>query len=137
MTEMIGGLGTAVLAAIRSARERQEHSIVTADWNEFMQAYDEQAVIMAPNLEPLDTPAKLRAYIENFPKIEVFRLTSLETDGREDLAYERGRYDLTAAGVSDHGSYFTLWRRQRDGAWKIFRDIWHSDRPAAMPSDDK
>jgi ketosteroid isomerase-like protein len=32
--------------------------------------------------------------------------------------------------MADQGSHFTLWRKQADGSWRIYRDMWHSDRPA-------
>jgi ketosteroid isomerase-like protein len=89
------------------------------------------AVVMPPNVEPLDTPEKLRAFVNNFPKVEAFRISTIEIDGRTDLAFERGRYSMTVGGAADQGSHLTLWRKQSDGSWKIFRDIWHSDLAAS------
>jgi ketosteroid isomerase-like protein len=129
MAEVIGALDAAQVTAIRSARERHVRSILAADWGEFMKFYDEQAIVMPANIEPLDTPAKIRSFVENFPTIESFRIVNVEIDGRADLAYERGHYDMTAGGVPDRGSHFTLWRRQMDGSWKIFRDMFHTHLP--------
>jgi ketosteroid isomerase-like protein len=41
----------------------------------------------------------------------------------------QSQYDLVAGGITDQGSHFTLWRKQADGTWEIYRDMWHSDRP--------
>ena len=131
MAEVLGALDSAQVATIRGARGNMVRLALAADWDMFVQLYDEQTVVMPPNVEPLDTSSKLRVFVENFPKITAFRITPTEIDGRVDLAYERGRFDMTAGGVSDQGSYLTLWRKQTDGAWKIFRDIWHSDRAAS------
>lgn len=85
---------------------------------------------MAPNSAPLDTHAKIRAYLSGYPTIARIDITAIEIEGRVDLAYERGQYDVIAGGITDIGSHFTLWRKQADGSWKIYRDMWHSDRPA-------
>jgi ketosteroid isomerase-like protein len=37
-----------------------------ADWDEFMQSYDDAAVVMPSNSPPLDTPAKIRAYLSGY-----------------------------------------------------------------------
>ena len=131
MTEVLGALDPAQVAAIRAARETMIRSALAADWDMFVQVFDEKAVVMPPNVEPLDTRAKLRAFVGTYPKISAFRVTAIEIDGRADLACERGRYALTVGGVSEQGSSLTLWRKQADGSWKIFRDIWHSDRAAS------
>lgn len=130
MAEVVGVLDSVAVAAIRAAREKQMGAVRTRDWETLTHSYDEQAVVMPAHSEPLDTPAKIRAFMESYPQIVRIDLTEIEVEGRIDLAYERGRYDLVAGGISDHGSHFTLWRKQNDGTWKIYRDIWHSDNPA-------
>lgn len=44
-----------------------------------------------------------------------------ELDG--DLAYEWGRAGFQANGKRFEARYLTVWRRQADGSWKIFRNI--------------
>jgi uncharacterized protein (TIGR02246 family) len=47
----------------------------------------------------------------------------------DDLAYEEGKYTLTyvlrgeAAERHVVGQYVTVWKRQRDGGWKIYADM--------------
>lgn len=47
----------------------------------------------------------------------------------DNLAYEEGKYSLTfvrrgeAAEQHVTGQYVTVWKRQRDGGWKIYADI--------------
>ena len=130
MAEVVGALDSAQVAAIRAAREKQVNALRAANWDKFLESYDPQAVVMAPNSAPLDTHAKIRSYLSSYPTIARIDLTAIEIEGRVDLAYERGQYDLVAGGMSDNGSHFTLWRKQADGSWKIYRDMWHSDRPA-------
>lgn len=130
MADVIGALDAAQIAAIRAAREQHRTRALAADWDRFMAIVDDEAVVLPPNSPPLETRAKIRAFCENFPRITSFTMKTAEIDGRADLAYERGTFDLTAGGVQLRGSHLTLWRKQADGSWKIFRDIWHSDEPA-------
>jgi len=130
MAGVVGTLDAMDVAAIRASRQRQISAIRAGNWDGFMESYDAQAVIMAPNIAPLDTHAKIRTYLATYPTFARFELIEIEIEGRIDLAYERGQYDFVAGGMADQGSHFTLWRKQADGSWRIYRDMWHSDRPA-------
>jgi ketosteroid isomerase-like protein len=66
MADVVGALDAAQVAAIRAARERQVSALRAADWDEFMQSYDDAAVVMPSNSPPLDTPAKIRAYLSGY-----------------------------------------------------------------------
>jgi uncharacterized protein (TIGR02246 family) len=57
-----------------------------------------------------------------------FTITTLEVWLVEDLAYESGNYTLKLQPkgkelASYSGKYVTIWKRQRDGAWKIWVDF--------------
>jgi ketosteroid isomerase-like protein len=50
------------------------------------------------------------------------------------LGYTLGRYERRRPGefgrtVTQHGTYFTLWRKQADGSWKIAADTGQPDSP--------
>lgn len=62
-----------------------------------------------------------------------------------DFAYARGTYTLDSApregdrgggngGTHVDGKYTTIFQRQADGSWKIFRDIFNSNVPAGGTS---
>src|ERR1041384_4433180 len=40
-----------------------------------------------------------------------------------ELAYEWGRAGSTAGGKEFAGRYMTVWSKQADGSWKIFRNL--------------
>lgn len=64
--------------------------------------------------------------------------TVVDVHSNRDLAVEVGKADFkmqtaNQAEPSSHTvKYVVVWKRQKDGAWKLFRDIWNS-----MPSPTK
>ena len=63
----------------------------------------------------------------NGPALD-FTITTLEVWLVDDLAYESGNYTLKLQPKgkdtsSFAGKYVTIWKRQRDGAWKIWVDF--------------
>src|SRR5512134_3310042 len=60
------------------------------------------------------------------------KVSTVEAVGMDSMAVEVGRYVLTdSTGTAfDEGKYMVLWRRTAEG-WRMHRDIWNSDRPAA------
>lgn len=59
-----------------------------------------------------------------------FNTTNVDVGG--DFAIETGTYELTTTPkggkpVPDKGKYVTVWKRQADGSWKVYRDIATSD----------
>jgi ketosteroid isomerase-like protein len=53
-----------------------------------------------------------------------------------DLGYTYGtwqlrRHDKSGKAVSGQGKYLTVWRRQKDGRWKVVADIGTEDAPEA------
>ncbi|MEX2117518.1 MAG: DUF4440 domain-containing protein [Bacteroidota bacterium] len=63
-------------------------------------------------------------------KFTAVKFTSSEVGGSGNLAYEIGTYEMSMeigpAKVDDNGKYMTLWKKQADGSWKVFSEIWNS-----------
>jgi uncharacterized protein (TIGR02246 family) len=60
-----------------------------------------------------------------------FTTDNVEVSG--DLAVETGTYVMTVVPkggppMPDEGKYITVWKRQADGTWKVFRDISNSSK---------
>jgi uncharacterized protein (TIGR02246 family) len=64
--------------------------------------------------------------------IKDFTLTANDVVVGGDYAAENGSYKMTlvpkkGAAMEDHGKYVVVWKKQADGAWKLYRDIWNTD----------
>ena len=62
-----------------------------------------------------------------------FNTTTVDVGG--DFAIETGTYEMTVTPkggkpTPDKGKYVTVWKKQADGSWKIYRDISNTDGPA-------
>ena len=61
--------------------------------------------------------------------------TKAEVSRGGDLGYTIGTYELamtdpTGKPMTDRGKYVTVWKKQRDGSWKVVADIFNSNLPA-------
>ena len=106
----------------------------TAGWLEF---FADESAIFPPGSPPITGIAAVRAhYLENGPG--PLRWTPLHAEASPDgvLGYTWGTWTYpgkNAAGepVNATGRYLTVWRRQKDGRWKIAADIGNNDPPPA------
>jgi ketosteroid isomerase-like protein len=131
-------------AAIRTAIDKGIKALVARDWVN-LALYADDAVMSPPN-----TPPKIgRAEIIEWNKamaalapVKEYRHEPTEIIGSGDFAFVRGRYTIVsepenAPANTSTGSYFEVWRRQRDGSWKIHRNTWNSDAPAPSATGDE
>jgi ketosteroid isomerase-like protein len=52
-----------------------------------------------------------------------------------ELGYTSGKYiwsyrDATGKPATDKGKYLTVWKKQKDGSWKVMFDMFNSDLPS-------
>ena len=60
------------------------------------------------------------------------KFTTGTVDVAGDYAIETGTYEMTATpkggkATPDKGKYITVWKKQPDGSWKVYRDISNTD----------
>jgi ketosteroid isomerase-like protein len=95
--------------------------------------FTENASFMPPNHAPVRGRADIRKFIKEYPPLTHFTASAIEIEGRGDLAYIRGTYQLTfeaAVGkteATDFGKFLEILRRQSDGRWLVTADIFNSD----------
>lgn len=131
-----GALTEADIAAIRkvpqewAAHAKMGHASVVA------QLYTEDAIELPPYAPAVKGRAAIEARIaESLGDLRDIKLTSVETDGVLNIAFDRGTYSVTfmEEGMEEAttvtGKYIAILRKQADGAWKLSRLIWNDDTP--------
>jgi ketosteroid isomerase-like protein len=90
--------------------------------------FADNGTLMPPNQPLLQGRAAIRAFIKGYPPMRHFTASAVDINGRADLAYVRGTYQISfMSGADDHGKYLEVLRRQNDGRWLVIADIFNSD----------
>lgn len=127
------------------AADEAELTAATVAWDAAYNAGDAAAIaammsddgmLLPPNSEPVSGREAIEAFWQGFIDSSggsALRLKQLIVDG--DMAVKLGEYDvLDAEGeIVDTGKWMEVWTRTEDG-WRMTRDIWNSNLPAAAPS---
>jgi ketosteroid isomerase-like protein len=128
------GITEADEAAIREISDGFVEKALAKDWDALVGFYTDDAVIMPPNM-PAQSGGRdaLKAFFVSFPAMTEMRFELDDIDGSGNLAYVRGRYEMTLAvegapsPVQDRGKFVEIRRKQSDGRWLIAVDIFNSD----------
>ncbi len=96
------------------------------------QLYSADGVLMPPNHPIVSGQSGIEDYLGAFPKATRFSASNDEIDGRDDLAYVRGSYEMTVEAeggesIDVRGTYLEIRKRQDDGSWPIVVDMYSSD----------
>ena len=90
--------------------------------------------VFPPNSDILNGAASIKAFWQGVfdMGLKEAALETVELDAQGDTAIEVGRYILKADGgaVADQGKYIVIWKHS-GGTWKVHRDIWNTNQPAA------
>jgi uncharacterized protein (TIGR02246 family) len=107
--------------------------------------YAEDAVVMPPGSD----------FVKGRPAIEAFwksgheagmknmrlEIVDVESDGTYVIETGKATADVQPAGqataTAEAYKYVVVWKKQKDGSWKIIRDIWNSAAAAAVPAEAK
>jgi uncharacterized protein (TIGR02246 family) len=123
------------VAAIRTLMAEYDAAVTAGDGAAVLPLYAEDVISMPPD----EASSVGRAGMEeNFAEMEeafeanTFQLTSVvdEVEVAGDLAFARVTFDETitptAGGDTElmHGNWLIIFKRQEDGSWKIWREMW-------------
>ncbi len=125
-------------AAVRRAGEMFARHATAKPRNDRASAalYEDDAIMLPPGQVPIAGKSAIEAFLSGFPPFSHYQLQAVEIEGNGDLAYERGNASmiLTPVAASPQEwriSYLIIWRRQRDGLWKVAREMF---TPGAAPA---
>ena len=126
---------------IRKVVEEATHAVTppTSDVDAYVKLYyAEDARVLPPNHATVTGREAIATFLRSFGSFQAVRFTILAIEGRNDMACVHGAYQLTMSPpgasepVGDTGKYVEIWRKQRDGSWKVTLDIFNSDLPAPV-----
>ena len=113
-------------------------AVMAQDWPKVVAYYTEDGILLPPNGPAVQGRDAMRRLFESWPKLISFKENILEIEGRRDVAYVRGTYEMalsppgSKAPVHDVGKSLAVWERQADGRWLVSRVMWNSDLAVAQ-----
>jgi ketosteroid isomerase-like protein len=122
--------------ALRAQEDAWLKAFQAHDLNKALAFLAPGAVAMAPNAPPAKTQKELHeAYVPLASADTKINFKADYVAASGDLGVTSGPYQITMMDngkkVDDKGKYVTVWKKQADGSWKVVRDIFNSDMPAA------
>lgn len=124
------GISESDIEAINAARTARSEAIANRDAAAAAAVATEDGVILPPNLPPRQGQTALLEWFANFPATSI-TFTSIEIDGADDIAYDRGTYEATSKeGTVTPAKYLWIWRKQGDGSWRVAIAMWSLNAPA-------
>ena len=116
-------------------------TIVAGDVDGWIALWDENGINMPPKTAALHgKPAIRGVFAETHLSVNFkeFTFDNEEVQAFGDFGFARGRYFVTVMAegkiVLGEGKYLTIFRRQPDGSWKIYRDCFNSSPPPSPPA---
>ena len=115
---------------------KYSNSLVNGDPELFLSLHAEDVVKMAPEAPAAVGSQALETSIRGGFKAvsyEEFSIKLEEVEAFGDLGFARGTYTFTATvrangkKIEYDGKYLTVFKKQADGSWKIYRDCYNSN----------
>ena len=124
-------------AAITASNASYGNCFATGDSAKMVSLYTSDACIYPSNMPKMCGSQAINAFFNGGYKMGIrnIKLTTEEVMGGKEGVIETGSYELMAdKGVSlDKGKFVVMWKEE-NGKWKMHRDIWTTDIPAAAPA---
>lgn len=85
---------------------------------------DTNIVKFGDNRLPIIGKTALAASFENSPDIKTlsWQPVNAEVAQSSDIGYTWGNWKFVAKDTTYYGNYFTAWKKQKDGSWKVTLD---------------
>ncbi len=113
--------------------EEWSKAAVSKDIDKIASYYAEDTTVYPPNMPMVSGRAdakKAWAGMLADPTMSLsWKTVHAEVEG--DIGYTTGTYEASfkvdGKPMSEKGKYVCIWKKQKDGSWKAFHDIWNSD----------
>lgn len=134
----------AVTASILTTWDEYVASTLTNNVDRRLALWADDGVILRPGRPPFDGKEAIYERVQgSFSRTtyEEMTIDNLEVEVSGDMAFARGTYTVkgfvteTGAPIVADGTYMSIFKRQADGTWKLYRDMTHSNIPPTPPTD--
>jgi uncharacterized protein (TIGR02246 family) len=99
--------------------------------------YAEDGQVLPPGAPPLEGREAIATMWQSVLALPItaIQLQTVDLGTGEDTAWEAGLYTMVGndGKPTEMGKYVVVWKHDEAG-WKIYRDIWNSNSPAAAPA---
>jgi uncharacterized protein (TIGR02246 family) len=134
------GTTEADLEAITAVFAEFDAASAAGDANRILALYTDDVVSMPPNALPRVGVAVMRAqmqgFIDQFTSDLTSRVEEVEVSG--DLAFAHVSWEQTMTpkdegdATHEQGKWIVVFKRQADGSWKCWREMWSTYEPTEM-----
>ena len=130
------GSPAAMAGDVRTVSMSWVLAINAKDIDKTLSFYAPDATVYPPGAPAASTPEQRRQVWTQEFALSGFRLditaSSVEAAASGDLAVETGSFvlggfDKQGKSFATKGKYVCVWKRQKDGSWKAYQDIWNAD----------
>jgi ketosteroid isomerase-like protein len=99
--------------------------------------YAEDGQVLPPGAPPLEGREAIATMWQSVLALPIgaWQRQTVDLGTGQETAWEAGRYTTLDNGgrPTEMGKYVVIWKHDEAG-WKIYRDIWNSNSPAAAPA---
>ena len=123
---------------LRDLEARFAGAVAAKDRQAFLAFWAHDAAIFPPTGGPVIGPGKIweewAALLESADASLTWEPARVEMAASGDLGYTYGRYESRGKRpdgkvITRKGCYVTIWRKEKDGAWRVVLDIGSPDPP--------
>lgn len=111
------------------------------DFPALARMYAEDAIVFPPESNPLKGRAEIETFWRGGPSLGIrsIQFDVLDVESSGNFIVETGRANMNVQGAGPAQAvvsvkYVVVWKKQKDGSWKLYRDIWNSLPPAPPPA---
>ncbi len=123
-----------VRSAIEASHRQYSKNFLDGDLASFGNHYTSDACVFPTHFSKMCGTEAINAFFNQAYAMGIrnIKLTPIEIMGGPNEVIETGIYELLADGdfTVDKGKFIVIWKKEH-GNWKMYRDIWNTDSPAA------
>lgn len=145
---LLAGFSAEDRKEIPTIPERFVQRALEGDWDGLAELYHPHAIQMPPDQPAVEGREAIRHALartfgtEGGVRLEDISLSIREAEGAGDLVYVWATYrikmSVTVGGeevsIEQYGPYINILRRDDEGRWCIYRQVYNRDHPPHMPS---